>query len=641
MQFGRLTLAPRRVLILFLVVTLIPVASLAWLSWRLFEQDRELERQRLQDRLDRAAELVVAALQRRLSDTTEKVAAPQAASQRDLPEGAVAVFFDRNGVRASPQGRLPYYPVLPVPLKSDLEYHREDGADSDELFREYTRSQDLATRAAALIILAASHKRNGRYDDALVVYRDLEKLGPLPLRDGTPADFLARKAQCALLREHGKFSEWLQAASALNTDFENGRWALDRGSYFLYFEDAPRLFPPEAQPRLASLENLALAEGVEQLWAEWQQSRRDRPVEPTWRNAWIADQPILALWRGSGPELAGLVVGPDYLASQLKDIWEGQGVAIVLQDPKGRKVLGQAFTDATPFAERRAAATGLPWTIRVASADPAADSVAMTQRRRLLWTGLTLMGVLTLLGAGLTMRAAAREFAFARLQSDFVSAVSHEFRTPLTSLRHLTELLSNDMVLTDDRRRQYYGVMANETERLHRLVEGLLAFGRMEARRSDHCFERIDPVELTESAVAEFHLGRSHRVELTTNGVKPKTSIIRANREALSRAIRNLLENAVKYAPNAPLVQIHLARQGERLAIRVHDDGFGIPAAEQKIIFDKFVRGTAAKALNVPGTGIGLAMTQHIVRVHGGKLQLDSAPGRGTTFTIELPVTSA
>jgi signal transduction histidine kinase len=254
------------------------------------------------------------------------------------------------------------------------------------------------------------------------------------------------------------------------------------------------------------------------------------------------------------------------------------------------------------------------------------------------------MAVLTLLGGYFTLRAASREFAIARLQSDFVSAVSHEFRTPLTTLRHMTELLSNNAALTDDRRSQYYTVMARETERLHRLVEGLLAFGRMEAGRTPQTFETVDPVELTEAAVAEFQSSlaqdpAAHRVEFTTNGVKPQSSTIRANREALSRAIRNLLENAVKYSPNSPVVGVHLSRQGNRVAIHVHDDGFGIPAEEQKTIFDKFVRGAASKALNVQGTGIGLAMTQHIVRTHGGDLLLESASGKGTTFTIQLTVT--
>jgi signal transduction histidine kinase len=146
-------------------------------------------------------------------------------------------------------------------------------------------------------------------------------------------------------------------------------------------------------------------------------------------------------------------------------------------------------------------------------------------------------------------------------------------------------------------------------------------------------------VELTHNAVAEFQSG-ARRIELTTNGVKPQSTTIRANPEAFSRAIRNLLENAIKYSPESSEVQVDLSRQGDRLAIRVHDGGFGIPVEEQKRIFDKFVRGAAAKALNVPGTGIGLAMTHHIVHAHGGEIQLESEPGRGTTFTILLPVSN-
>lgn len=352
---------------------------------------------------------------------------------------------------------------------------------------------------------------------------------------------------------------------------------------------------------------------------------------------------MTALERASGNTLTAFVVGPGYVESQWKDIWEKQGVNLSLADTEKHPVFGPVFSSNTIAATRSAGETRLPWTIQVASAHPDADSAQITARRRLLSAGLALMALLTLLGGYFTLRAAGREFAVSRLQSDFVSAVSHEFRTPLTALRHMTELLANNTVLADDRRRQYYTVMARETERLHRLVEGLLAFGRMEAGRTAQSLEAVDPVELTQAAVAEFESSLAqdpgaHRVEFTSNGVKPQSSTIRANREALSRAIRNLLENAVKYSPNSLVVGVHLSRHGNGVAIHVHDDGFGISAEEQRTIFEKFVRGAASKELNVSGTGIGLAMAQHIVRTHGGEVVLESAPGKGTTFTIQLPM---
>ena len=112
---------------------------------------------------------------------------------------------------------------------------------------------------------------------------------------------------------------------------------------------------------------------------------------------------------------------------------------------------------------------------------------------------------------------------------------------------------------------------------------------------------------------------------------------VRADREALGRALWNLLDNAAKYSPASPQVWVDLGCEDQRVAIQVRDRGTGIPAAERTTIFDKFVRGATAKTSGVEGTGIGLSMVHHIVRAHGGDVRLDSEPGRGSTFTILLP----
>jgi signal transduction histidine kinase len=649
MPFGQLTRAPRRVLTLFLIVTLIPVAALGVLSWKLLEQDQELEAQRLHDRLEKSAEIVAAALRQRLADESARFAKLENDPQ-ELPDDTVLVTFDSEGIRAQPPGRVLYGPELPATGGSRpgvfdagdaLEYQGNyEGAIG--AYRALTGSNDLHTRTEAWVRLARSYRNNQQLQESLAAYRELERFGPMNIA-GTPVDLLARERQCDVLGQLGLTAELMHAARDLNTDFESGHWLLDRASYELYLEDAPRRFPSEAQPLTPSPDQLALTQDVNELWTRWQSSPPGESHEAEWRSLWIGDRSVIALERASGNTLSAFVVGPGYLESQWKDVWEKQGVNLSLTDTEKHPVFGPVFSFNSNAATRRAEDTRLPWTIQVAGAHPDADSAQITTRRRLLSAGLALMALLTLLGGYFTLRAARREFAVSRLQSDFVSAVSHEFRTPLTALRHMTELLANNTVLTDDRRRQYYTVMARETERLHRLIEGLLAFGRMEAGRMPQTLEAVDPVELTQTAVAEFEssLGENHhahRVEFTANGLKPQASTIRANREALSRAIRNLLENAVKYSPNSPIVGVHLSQQGNCVAIHVHDDGFGIPAEEQNTIFEKFVRGAASKALNVSGTGIGLAMTQHIVRTHGGKVVLDSAPGRGTTFTIQLPM---
>ena len=110
--------------------------------------------------------------------------------------------------------------------------------------------------------------------------------------------------------------------------------------------------------------------------------------------------------------------------------------------------------------------------------------------------------------------------------------------------------------------------------------------------------------------------------------------------EALTRALWNLLDNAVKYSPDSPTVLVEVAREQYAVSISVRDRGLGITPKEQKQIFRKFFRGSAAKAAGVKGTGIGLAMVQYIIQAHGGKMRLESAPGVGSTFTIVLPVST-
>jgi len=226
----------------------------------------------------------------------------------------------------------------------------------------------------------------------------------------------------------------------------------------------------------------------------------------------------------------------------------------------------------------------------------------------------------------------------ARLQSEFVSAVSHEFRTPLTSLRQLSEMLAKGRVPTEETRQQSYDILARESERLQGLVESLLDFGRIEARAFRYQHENLDPATLVEGVVAEFQekvSDKGYHVELTRSGDCPK---IRGDPQALGLALRNLLDNAVRYSPDYRTVSVEMTCEKNRLAIHVRDRGMGIPVAEQKDIFKKFVRGSGARTARIPGTGIGLAMARTIVAAHGGEMRLDSEPGQGSTFTILLPL---
>lgn len=251
--------------------------------------------------------------------------------------------------------------------------------------------------------------------------------------------------------------------------------------------------------------------------------------------------------------------------------------------------------------------------------------------------------LLVILGSGYVVyRAISRELRVAQLQSDFVAAVSHEFRSPLTTLRTITELLAQSRISDESRRRQSYVFLDRETNRLHRLVEDLLDFGRMESGRKQYRVEPHDAFDLVRATVTDFteHAeaqGFSVKADLVTpEGASAST--IRVDEEAFRRAVRNLLDNAVKYSPVCRTVWVNATICDHRVLISVRDQGMGIDAEEKQAIFQKFVRGQAAKKAGIKGTGIGLAMVRQLSEAMGGEIRVQSEVGVGSTFTLVLPL---
>jgi two-component system phosphate regulon sensor histidine kinase PhoR len=257
-------------------------------------------------------------------------------------------------------------------------------------------------------------------------------------------------------------------------------------------------------------------------------------------------------------------------------------------------------------------------------------------RQRTLITAL--VAVLTLAGAGgfVVFRLRRQEISMLRLQSDFVSAVSHEFRTPLTALRQFNDLLADDATPID-KQREYHRGQTRATERLHRLVESVLDFGRMEAGRRPYALQPVDAGALVRDVIEEFRHEIDGRGFNLHYNVAAGSHPVLADPEALGLAIWNLLDNAVKYSGDSRDVEISVGQQAAgRIAISVRDQGIGIPHEEQQRIFQKFVRGGKAISARIKGTGIGLAVAQHVVSAHRGQIVVTSEPGRGSTFTIAV-----
>lgn len=452
---------------------------------------------------------------------------------------------------------------------------------------------------------AESAEFTGRYDAALALYTRLADTADSSIRAGA----LVRQAR--VLRRTGRGDVALRIYESLK--------AMDDVSVF----DAPvslwaalaRIRELDARKDHDARDREAEAVRMDLAGGRW---RVDRA---TFENAWLQ------------------VTTPVLLADGWRRLAARQGVAIVLSDARGT-VLFQAGALSGPTVLRMPADTGLPWTIRLSSATPHVELAAFAGRRRQLLLLMALATFLVLAGAYFVARGIRRELALAELQSSFVSAVSHEFRTPLTSMSHLIELLQDRPDIAPERRSRYYQALEHEAERLRRFVDQLLDFGRAEEGAAGYRIVPTRPAALIEDVVARFRRGPAagrHSVSLLAPAELPE---IAADAEALAVAVNNLLENAAKYSPAGSPILVTVRHDGVRgrLLVEVQDSGPGIPRDEHEVIFDRFVRGRDARASTVRGTGVGLALARQIVRAHRGDVLLASEPGHGSTFTISLPV---
>lgn len=231
-----------------------------------------------------------------------------------------------------------------------------------------------------------------------------------------------------------------------------------------------------------------------------------------------------------------------------------------------------------------------------------------------------------------------REANLSELQADFVSKVSHELRTPLTAIRLFAETLQRPDA-DEATREKCSTLLVSESERLSKLIERLLAWGRMEAGRKIYELRRERPKDIVDDAVRAFAPQRALQDAVTFDvEVAESLPAVAVDRAAMVDAIVNLLSNAQKYGGDPPVVHLRASVTPKgNVTISVSDNGEGIPLPEHRRIFEKFYRIDDRLSRTKEGSGLGLAIVKHVARAHRARVTVESAPGRGSTFSIVLP----
>jgi two-component system, OmpR family, phosphate regulon sensor histidine kinase PhoR len=502
--------------------------------------------------------------------------------RRRLENSAAAIHrFQLESLRDAQLGPFLFLsnpPLLPEPppdpTADRLEFQSPTPSAAIAHNSRLATHANSAIRAGALLRLARIHRKQKHLPLALEAWSRLTQIPGVAI-DAEPAPLFARRAICRALAA-ARSSALSHQARQLLADLYSGRYPLSRQAFLIASQQAQDWLGVPSPPPPASL---ARAEALAALWPRRSSS-----------SGMLCHANYLLLWSETNSTLTSL----------------------------------PSFAACSP--------AGLPVPLPTSAPLP-----EFTARRNALLAALLTLFVLISTAAAFAFRAVTRELSAARLQSDFVAAVSHEFRTPLTSLRQFNEMLIDSPGLPAQTRVNYYQAQSRATARLSRLVETLLDFGRMEAGRRPYDLQPIDAAQFVRLLASDFQsepVARNFRIHCCT----PSSPLpVRADRDALWRAIWNLLDNAVKYSAQSRDIELSARAHGRDILISVTDSGLGIPPRDLPRLFQKFVRAQNAMLAGIPGTGIGLAMVRQIAEAHGGAIAAVSNENKGSTFTLTLP----
>jgi signal transduction histidine kinase/tetratricopeptide (TPR) repeat protein len=635
--------ATKRLLAIFIITILAPGLILGFFGLRAFRQEKRLAEQQIRERLAVAAESMGRLLDLELRSWQQAAGELARAGpanrdtwperlRRTLAEPGAAVVLFRNGdrVESLPAGQLLYAlsedpdpssttnALSPLIVRAEaLEWREKKYNEAIAIYRRLLESSISGQRAAILHRLARNLKKAGQVEEALHTFRLLEK-EPRTQLESLPSDLVALYEMTSLETGPTRSS----GALRFYQDLVRGRWRLQKSSYIFYSE--------QAREWLTGVDTAHLIE--EEQWklelSLFAEQFMDAP-----RSFATDEGTFLAFW--SAEPFAAILFREPFVGSVLSPV-ASDDFEFTLLAPSGRPLIKGEIAEREPLVTQTLRSAELPLRLRLWPKNPAALYASLNRRQNLYLGMLATVVVLLAFGGYLTVRTLKSELTIAQMKSDFVATVSHEFRSPLAGINQLGEMLRDGRVRDESRRQEYYEMIVAETGRLRRLVENVLDFSRMEDGRKQYRFEPIEAAEWLRELTDDF------RTQVAATGFAIEAEIpdrlpaIVADRETLTTAVHNLLDNAVKYSRDSNTVQLKADADAESISISVRDEGIGIRAEDQPRIFEKFYRGGGEVARQVKGVGLGLNLVQHIVDAHGGSISVQSKEGKGTTFTIRL-----
>ncbi len=631
--------------LLFLIAVVLPSTVLVVLTWHIIGQQQELSEKRLADERRRMATEIGQKLLVHLEEI--KLHEVSATASGAKPPNTIDYTSDEIILTGLAEGER-----LMLPWEANQTHERlspDETAFFEKIRRaeqeEFTRrrfdqastlylecieeAQKPAEQAYARLLRARVLAKSGQVDESLAEYRKVLAAGSrITDEHGIP---FCLYAAGRLIERGDSYDEVMQL---IESELNAQRWLSPAESYVVRdmvnvlvesgIEDGARRqaaenFRQQIRKRISLQEKvLALQRDFPKLAMMAQWNSTEQQAESVWipygEEFWLVS---LAPALTAGQRLAIVVRGESILDS----------IAANVRFTTGTDLDGESLGPSFPglklaYTTDNGISTASGWGLQ----------------RSFYLIALFLVLCATLFGAYFLWRDVGRELRMAEMRSQFIASVSHELKPPLTAIRIFAETLRMGRLKDSQAKTEYLDTIVNESHRLTRLLNNVLDFSKIEKgqrtyRKEPACLSEIinAAVQATQYPLKQqdFHLN----VQMEEN--LPDVCV---DRDAIGQAILNLLSNAMKYSGECRRIDLRVQKRAGHIVIEVSDQGIGIDPAQQKRIFEKFYRVPSEQNQRIPGTGLGLALVFHIVKAHNGHVEVRSVLGKGSTFSIHLPL---
>jgi len=633
--------------VLLAAAVVVPTVSLLWFMSRVVTNERLVIQQKLgtiyHQRLQEAVNQAGLRTQSRINalGETDWTSNPYGLLRRAvLEEGFQGVLM------WSPDGELVYPSTGDTPNPNErmagplaeawqLEFVEQEYAAAAERYGQLAQSDDSRALAGLVRCLA----RLERWDEAVQAVLATQKISAAPAR----MLLLSRLMEAE--PAPGRQEKQERLAAALEQDlFKAGSDYLPAGQNEVIARRLLACMKPDGQPgRQNAAEKLTMLVDAEQLSLNATAVYSKPPATPdTIMPAVIAGSSRYIVRHPTPFGNMMLVCSDEGLASAfegLRDAFDHEEVAFRILDARGRLIAGEASEGAPVIVAAPLPQSFPDGKVELVFADGGVFSRAADRQVAVyVWTAVLVILLMLLVGV-FAGRAVGRQIRLNKMKNDFIATVSHELRTPLASMRLLVDTLLEKRVRDEAHAEQYLRMIARENERLTRMIENFLTFSRMERNKNAFTMDLTSPASIVEDAV------ESVCTKFEANHCRLKTNIadalpdIPADHDAIVTVLTNLLDNACKYTTDNKRIELKVSAEADEVCFAVSDNGIGLSQRQIRKIFDSFYQVDDSLARGTEGCGLGLSIVQFIVNAHKGRIDVESQPGKGSTFAVRLPLT--